>query len=141
MCLNIRSNSKRLVAKKDITVYKVLTLREMSAPSAKKLVVGAYVYSVTNKFYLRSVAKGFRYTIGKSYTAKLGTPNYANEIESGFHSFSDSANVVRRRELYSNRTEALVECIIPKGATYYNGTNNGTSKGRVSDQIKIVKIL
>lgn len=61
------------------------------------------------------------------------------EVHQGYHSFIDINDAIYAHNLYGHLK--VVECIIPKGSKYIKGTNPDGSKGFVSNQIIINKIL
>lgn len=101
MCL-YTSQTKSLIAKKDITCYKVVYLHEASKE-------------------FRSEFQFFEYKIGRTYRLRTGvkqwTPNDAGYVYSGFHSFTTLKNVLE----YGGKCMVLLKCVIPKGARYYVG--------------------
>ena len=105
MCLKIKS--QLLEAKEDITVYKLLE-RIILSPE---------------KF--RSFYRCVPVELEKSYESGLEVDTYNNEIDEGIHSMANLKGAIELLELesvYSSWSGVIVECIIPKGAHYYNGT-------------------
>lgn len=101
MCLHLLpENSQSKVAKKRITVYKILTGHD------------------TN-FY--SPYMGMKYIKNNIYTSKIGKINkgyYFNSIEKGLHCFSNLR--VANKNIMS-LSEIVVRMYIPEGAIYYEG--------------------
>lgn len=101
MCL-YTSQKKSLIAKKDITCYKVVYLHEYEA-------------------LFRSEFRFFEYRIGHTYRLRMGVrqwvPNDAGYLYSGFHSFTTLKNALE----YGGKCMVLLKCVIPKGARYYVG--------------------
>lgn len=101
MCL-YTSQKKSLIAKKDITCYKVVHWDE-----------------VLKQF--RSEIRLFKYKIGHTYRLRKGlrqwVPNDFGYVYSGFHSFTTLKNALE----YGGKHMVLLKCVIPKGARYYAG--------------------
>lgn len=101
MCL-YTSQTKSLIAKKDITCYKVV-----------------YPYEADRQF--RSEFRFFEYKIGRTYRLRMGVrqwlPNDGGYLYSGFHSFTTLKNALEHGDKYM----VLLKCVIPKGARYYTG--------------------
>jgi len=70
--------------------------------------------------------------IGETYTSNLCYYNDGSTVEEGLHSYKITESNVKTAGV-------LVECIIPKGATYYTGYFNGRS-AYASNTLTYVKI-
>lgn len=136
MCLQVNAKKQYpQVAEEDITVYKYLRIRNNDGVES-----------------LEAPFRGFCYTVGEEYSAELGAhlynqynPEEGCFVEEGFHSIktykSLEGYVENLHEVYLNyRKYAIVECVIPKGSTYYEGTWT-FMEGYASDKIKIVSVL
>jgi hypothetical protein len=132
MCLETRQRRPR-VAKEDITVYKNV-IKVYSLDPILVVVDGKVrnAYPITH--FEASIHKK-QYAIGRTYSVpKLG---YSfGEVNEGFHSYKHDYEAKSQRS-----GEVTVECIIPKGALYFEGRNNGTSDGYCSTKLKIVKVI
>lgn len=119
MCL-YTTQTKSLIAKKDITCYKVVHLHE-------------------NETLFRSEFRFFEYKIGRVYSlctsVKQWVPNQYGNMYSGFHSFTTLRNALT----YGGKHMALLKCVIPKGARYYVGDfGNGSCTQYCSNRIRVV---
>lgn len=125
MCLHIDPNNNTLhTADKDIVCYKV--------------VLAKYGKHGTPAFI--SDYYDFIYTLGKEYAEeRFQTAPYGNgTIALGFHSFNKLKNAVAEAE-ESNYDYALLRCIIPAGARYWDGEDAlGVAKERCSEKIRVV---
>lgn len=129
MCL-YTNQTKPLIAKKDITCYKVVY----------------YPYEADKQF--RSEFRFFEYRIGHTYRLRTGVkqwlPNDAGYLYSGFHSFTTLKHALE----YGGKGMVLLKCVIPKGARYYVGGfthgmhdalhTDGDSTQYCSNQIRVV---
>lgn len=106
----------RLVAKKNIRVYKLLEI--------------PYGFLGEIKTYL-SPYRGFVYTLGQTYSAKLscnfsfgGPPNFHYNwqinINKGLHSYRN-IDAATNQHLARNSYIEIIEMYIPKGAEYFLG--------------------
>lgn len=140
MCLNICKNDAQ-VAADDIICYKFLRIRR----SDEKLV---------------SPFQEFEYELDKEYETKMTVElsgdiegdieyeyitDYWREVEEGFHTLCSEKTTVyfaerRTGTFRGHHRYVVVECVIPKGASYYEGTWRG-SAGYASDKLKLVKVL
>lgn len=136
MCLNIFKNDVQ-VAEQDITCYKFLRLS-----------------SCGEKFV--SPFQEFEYELDKEYETKMTVElsgdiegeyitDYWREVEEGFHTIASEKTTVyfaerRTATFRGHHRYVVVECVIPKGASYYEGTWRG-SAGYASDKLKVVKVL
>ena len=114
MCLKVTDIEKK-IADKDIECYKVLSV---------------YEYGIVSPF------QDFHYKLGKLYETKLGEIE-EGDIYEGFHSCSTIVGAETYRTL---RSERVFKCIIPQGATYYEGKSKFLGcyiEGYASDKIII----
>ena len=133
MCLNLNPKFKKMVAKKDITCYKIVK---------KKNYGGCYMYEALIMMF-------FIYKLNIIYSTMITmthTP-YTNRlvVNNGFHSFRTIQGLKKEAEyilMYHNSgilTDAvIVKCIIPKGSLYYVGHNDNYTPNYVSNQIVIL---
>ena len=114
MCLRLTSNEKK-IADKDVECYKVLS---------------SFEGIITSPFI------GFHYKLGRLYETAIGEIDFG-DIHEGFHSCSTIYGAKTYKTL---DTEYIFKCIIPQGATYYEGISMFSFyhiKGYVSDKIII----
>ena len=135
MCLRTKQ-AKPLRATRDMKVYKVLNVQDTSLSVYKVVSAGKKVYRATVECQLHSTVKGFNYELGKTYTTQLQTEHYGS-VERGFHSYDYKSP----RTVGNHEVGTIVECVIPKGSLYFKGSNNGKSKGIISNKIRIVKVV
>lgn len=134
MCLSVSMFfAKRHVAKKDITVYKVV--KQYAWPD--KL----YAYFYGGYYYLLGQVQ----TSKLSYPAKWGHIFVRGEIHEGFHSITTWDQARRLYKWFQNNhgvDERLViaRCTIPKGASYYTGTWEAYA-GLASDQLRVDEVI
>lgn len=125
MCLTIRPDQKALCAEQDIKVYKVV-LPDVSVPDQ--------YYTLYRTFPIR---------IGETYTSELIVIDRwlreNNIIEVGLHSYTQLEDAMLDAR-WEDVNFAIVECIIPKGAKYYQG-EFGHDASYASDQLKYDKVL
>ena len=118
MCL-YTTQSKSLIAKKDITCYKVVHLHE-------------------NETLFRSEFRFFEYKIGRTYRLRIGVKQWVPNncyLHSGFHSFATLKNALE----YGGKCMVLLKCVIPKGARYYVGDfRQGYRTQYCSNRIRVV---
>ena len=79
---------------------------------------------------------GFVYKVGRMHKSKLNVEKYASSatVQEGLHSFAYEPTA------YSSG--AVLLCIIPKGATYYEQRDNtGKVDQRASNKLKVVKVI
>lgn len=106
MCLYTRQMRARR-AEKDIICYK--TVWKRTAPKNKGTFLSKY--------------KNFIYKLGETYTEPMfaeipenwGTGNEFGAVKFGFHSYTDLRTAME--DMYYH--EAVIRCVIPKGALYY----------------------
>lgn len=105
MCLQLRKNTKKKIADKDIVCYKVLFCNE------------------TDKTRVLSQFENFEYMLGKFEYSLLDLPDYSYRVFHGFHSYKYYEDALESIDGYSlNETlYSVYKCIIPKGSTYYEG--------------------
>lgn len=84
--------------------------------------------------YMYAVAE-----IGAVYYSEITVKG--NEIHEALHSFKYVSDAAISRDAYLNSPiMRLVECVIPKGSVYYEGTF-ATYQGYASDTLKYVKLV
>lgn len=143
MCLNTKQ-TKPLKATKDMIVYKTLGIDRVLSPITTQSYAskGNKVFEVTREVKLSARTRNFGYDLGKTYKTTIKVRKSWDGkmlfVESGFHSYNYKTPASVRRV---DANGILVECVIPKGSTYYEGTNNGHSKGIVSNQIRVVRVI
>ena len=108
MCFYI-TNYKAKIAQENIVCYKTLY---------KRKVPGGY----------KSAIQSYFYKVGKN-NPEVKFRMFGSTIEEGYHSFS-------KKPKFNIGSKHIVECIIPKGATYYY---NGIKKEYCSNRIRLVK--
>lgn len=64
---------------------------------------------------LRSPYRLFQYEPDKEYRSDLGKGTLINQVHAGLHAYTSFDQAWRKRL----RREILLECTVPKGATYY----------------------
>jgi glycyl-tRNA synthetase alpha subunit len=129
MCLRIERDSKLRKSTEDIICYKVVACDEDDG-------------------CLRSPYQDVEVQIGKTYKSKMARTTY-NEIHKGLHSFTteDAARkLIRSLMVRSSYAYRIAECLIPKGATYYEGEFDYSFLYRplvsvASDTLTYVKLL
>lgn len=110
MCLIIKNKPEKLIASKNIIIYKVLR-----------------VTRITNSLY--SPYLNFKYELNKLYKLKGRIYPFFNNyhrnyiINEAFHSFtSKSAALIEKRSQCSySGSRIIYKGIIPKGSVYYKG--------------------
>jgi hypothetical protein len=122
MCLErIKGGAK--IAKRDIVCY--------------KLVVRGNDGIVT--YYQHSPI-----CIGDTYHSEIEYSAEFHVIEKALHSFRKKEDAVKRMKCDTYLVPTVIECIIPKGSTYYTGkyiSAIGWLDSYASDCIKYIKIL
>lgn len=96
------------------------TQKEIVAPE------NYYVYKTVSK-NLKSSIMGFKYRVGKKYTTEFGKQaiNGCIVYNEGFH-FHKSIQIAL---MYWHSEQLILECVVPKGATYiHNGQVGVTNK-------------
>jgi hypothetical protein len=111
MCLYIKRDQLPQVAEEDITCYK----------QVEEKLNNEGIYTT---FYMKAEVKlGEKYSSElEKYNLKLGV---LYVIEKGLHSFSkleDAIDDLQDGITRSDSKSHVIECIIPKGSTYYLGT-------------------
>lgn len=132
MCLIIRKNAKVKTAKKDIVCYKVV----------EKRVKSGYV----TPFFNMPISIGEEY--GDASLKKKIT-YFSIVVEEGYHSlktFEDAMDYTAMLMLaHQFCSFAIVKCVIPKGAKYYDGMTENTigkrKNGYASDKIRYVEVV
>lgn len=114
MCLEIKHNAKKMTARKDIVVYKILLKWRDGT--------------------LRTPFRNCVINIGEQKESYLLKEE--NEITIGLHSFK-SYNLISDKDGHWGR---VAKCIIPKGSKYYVGKFDGRIS-YASDKIKYIKIV
>lgn len=117
MCL-YTTQPKSLIAKKDITCYKV---------------VHPHIKAFLSEY------RFFEYKIGRTYRLYTGVKQWAPDnygyMYSGFHSFTTLKNALE----YGGKRMVLLKCVIPKGSRYYVGDfGNGSCTQYCSNRIRVV---
>lgn len=139
MCLYTTQKEPK-IAKKDITCYKILEIcnPEWEAESGHK--------RKSKKTALRSVYyPNFKWSIDKRYRSRLVieprhlTNNYS--VTKAFHSYETLESAKSYYETMSLNSCAIVRCIIPKGAKYYEGMQTGGEYGYASNQMVMKEIV
>lgn len=92
MCLELYSDTKKLIAEEDIECYKILYKED----------------GIFRTFY-----RDFPIEAGKTYESIISKEGY--RIQMGLHSYVDKENAICSN-LYT------AKCIIPKGSEYYLGS-------------------
>lgn len=118
MCLEIKENQKSLIAKKDITCYKLVVVNNDG--------------NLTTLFQKTSVI------LGNNYNSSI--ERYYNTIEKGIHSFTKLKEAKEFLKIIKDETTRvrIVKCIIPKDSLYFNGMFNNY-KSMASNQILYTK--
>ena len=132
MCLEIKENSKVKIAEKDITCYKICLCKTERCKWSLKNFFG----NKTAKFYKTP----FCYAdveIGKKYQSYL-LASSSFSINEGLHSFVENPN--GKSELYLCNYDVIIKCVIPKGASYYEGIQFNLP-GYASSEILYVEFL
>lgn len=127
MCWESNKLPVRRVAREGIEVYKIVC--DFDGIRVQSLVMG-FIYEYY-KLYTKYDA-----IIPFVFHSEISNQWIINE---GFHSYTRNRAIQEYKEtvLHSISKFALVECIIPKGSTFYRNENNEI----VSDRIIINKIL
>ena len=116
MCL-ITKQKKPQTAQENITCYKVLRKNMHSL-----------------------VHSDFEWELGKLYETQMRIRDYLSiTVQEGFHSYP-SYKELGKEYFDTNIPCVMVECTIPKGALYYDGSHNNR-KGYTSNQLIINKII
>lgn len=135
MCLDIKKYSFKRKARKNIIVYKQIS---------------SYVDDEGKLNYITPY-RNSKVKVGETYTSRIYRDSY-NRIEEGLHSFAtitdcyDNSVYIHNLDYYANGKRfpvkpVLVECIIPKGARYYNGTFDRKFASYASDTLIYNRIL
>lgn len=81
-----------------------------------------------------TIYQNFPVKIGETYTSPL--EKIGDTIGPGLHSYAD----VEKAYIFIHKGEVMVKCIIPKGASYYKGTYDG-STSYASDTLTYVELI
>ena len=119
MCL-ITSQTKPLIADKDITCYKLL------------------------KKGMHSCCYDFTWELGQLYHSRIEVEyspyEHSTVIQNAFHTYA-FCDTVKRAYCSSACASMIVKCTIPKGAEYYCGMHTGDDYGFASNQLIINEIM
>lgn len=119
MCL-ITSQTKPLIADKDITCYKLL------------------------KKGMHSCCYDFTWELGQLYHSRIEVEyspyEHSTVIQNAFHTYA-FCDTVKRVYCSSACASMIVKCTIPKGAEYYCGMHTGNDYGFASNQLIINEIM
>lgn len=142
MCFNIQAaNRYPITAKEDIPCFKIYEKHKRGG--------------IFKREQLKSIVRAHMVKVGATYKEPLfcNTRDYkvgesgiflGGSIEEGFHSYHIDHprqgwdSWARTIEGYGSMSLVIVECIIPKGATYYTNDDAGEY---VSDKIKIKRTV
>ena len=139
MCLIIKEGQLPEVATADIVCYKFVVCYNPDTGGITRYMPGG-------EYVFRTPYRDYRIEIGSHYTATLSAPVFSfhpdiEYITFGLHSFDTIRGAMRAVEhscLHGNCV--IVECIIPKGSTYYVGSFS-RAKSYASDQIIYKQII
>ena len=120
MCLNIRLNTKPQIAKKDIICYKFVKAN----PEDPEQFITPYM--------------DMQIRLGELYESEIVVE--ANWISYGLHSMASFEGIQHIGFSLSDPEYPIVECIIPKGATYYTGRFWG-AKSYASNKLKYNRVI
>ena len=151
MCLVVNKNNLRvLTARKDMVVYKVLCI-DTSIPSSLSVKISPKKVNVTKHFEVStflSEPQKFKYKLDVLYSeVEFGKPEYRYGkyvIHIGFHAYTASFESLKKsvfKHYKHSKNHVVVKCIIPKGAKYYLGTNNGTTRGICANKIILTELI
>lgn len=123
MCLANVTNKKPVIAKKDISCFKVLRIID---------------YNIYQTPYQNELV-----TLGETYSSVLAKPDRDNEIYIGLHSFLTLKQTKVELKSWSKSTYIIVKCVVPIGANYYRGTylEEFGKTAIASDTLKYISIL
>ena len=129
MCLTIKKGQEPQIASEDIPCYKVILMYD--------------------NYYITPYRE-MRIEIGCTYESELYTSGalilkhsqYYAQIDIGLHSFKNLKGATDDLSFLPSNdyTVEIVKCIIPKGATYYEGTFNNR-ESYASDKIKYELVI
>lgn len=147
MCLHVSKkvlNPTRATA--DKVVYKILRLQRSTEvlTNMGMAILGNRPVSVIacQPYKLISEVQNFNYILGYTYHERRFKKPHHGTINEGFHAYTAKPETLKKRFAARLATGfVLVKCIIPKGALYFTGTNNGHTKGICSNKIKLVEIV
>lgn len=148
MCLHVKKKQTRpKKATKDIVVHKLVRVYKINViESGSFMVDGRLLYKNVKQFYkIESAIQDFKYELFKTYEEN----NFDNgktvlnrrEVEKGFHSYPQRLSWLKGKFLYCSGKYVLMKCIIPKGALYFEGTNNGKERGFCSNKLIAQEII
>lgn len=133
MCLTTKF-PRAVRAKKDIICYKEVATHR-----------GELILTLTNtgkfrkgwSFILRAQYQEFQYELGKTYRTRITSEAYGQtrKVHHGFHSYKFDRSSTKKNAF------TTIECVIPKGAYYYEGSNHDGSPGYCANTLKVVKIV
>lgn len=129
MCLHLRSDQREpKKATEDIVCYKECYIgKPIKLPwSFDNMLHTKTVETYETPFYHMGVA------LGKTYAADFVIMD--NKVFDGLHSFKNDP----LGATYDN--SVIIECVIPKGATYYEGSGLGLAC-YASNKLRYVKVL
>ena len=121
-----------MIATKDIICYKIVRKLNDKLNDYKGAFMSEYQYFVYEPKVI--------YKLGGMLKVHSASPTLSL-ITKGFHSYSRLSSVnnsINLKEEWGKYDLSIVECIIPKGSTYYY---NNSEHEYVSDSIKIIKSL
>ena len=129
MCFYVNKSQKQ-IAKKDITVYKIITMNNKSL---------VYHFSwKPNKTYKENLKTKEQLTYLKDNTTSVWgysrNLEFEKVINEGFHGFIHIKNAIKLQRRITSFTK-IVKMIIPKGSTYYRNKEE-----IVSNQIKTMSL-
>lgn len=131
MCLQVDGGHMAIpkIATKDIVCYKKCDIyNEEPMP-----------WSIKNPFFLKKLYfyktpyYCMHIELGETYESTLKKSLDGGNIEEGLHTFAESDQQL-------NLGQVLIECVIPVGATYYEGVGLWRA-GYASDKLRYVKII
>jgi hypothetical protein len=136
MCLNTYQTRPK-VAKTSITCWKALRAYQDGPTKYTLRTRPNYKIVSTTDFRLgpQYFGKGkTEYKFGQLKRV-VRMERTGRDVNKGFHSYRNKGDALSK--LPSDCI--VVECVIPKGSLYYEGTNNGQSLGYCSNKIIVVK--
>lgn len=135
MCLDLKWNAFRQIAKEDIIVYKHLYSYPDHSNKDK------IYYMTPYKRHFVEIGEVFKSGLKKEISNFFNNTNFF-EVNVGIHSFKYINDCIYDSQQMTNRSYAtnIVKCIIPKGAKYYVGEFEN-SVSYASTEIKYEKII
>lgn len=133
MCLEIKKFTFKRKARKDIIVYKQISS-----------------YVIEDKTFYVTPYRQSEIKIGNTYTSEIKI--FGLGVENALHSFAnivdcfDNSRYIDKTIYvngngYKTVTPVLVECVIPKGSSYYKGIFDGRFTSYASDKLIYKRIL